>query len=58
MPITGDLGLNDGRDSAGSERVNVYVPTYPVQKPQGKIVIGLPIIGQEIVGRVGDTPSR
>jgi hypothetical protein len=53
FPITGDLSLNDGRDSNGNGRVDVFEPTYPVKQDGKVMTYDLPIIGHTVTGRVG-----
>ncbi|MDR3533191.1 MAG: glycosyltransferase family 39 protein [Rhodopila sp.] len=56
FPVTGELGVNDGPDAGGAGRVDVFVPTYPVEPPKGPVVIDLPIIGHKVTGQVGKAP--
>ncbi|OYV32392.1 MAG: hypothetical protein B7Z80_27070, partial [Rhodospirillales bacterium 20-64-7] len=53
FPLTGAVGINDGRDSSGQGRVDIFVPTYTVEPPKGSIALDLPIVGQRVTGRIG-----
>jgi hypothetical protein len=50
--LTRDLSTNDGKGTAGGGRVDIYEPTYPVERTDSGLAIDMPFIKDRFQGRI------